>query len=143
LVVRKRVTEPSFSQIGGFVAERKTPWEQASEWFARTLAIVLVMVAPGALGAWLDERVGTNFIAAIGFVLGMVLAIALLMIFVRIRPVHNDGDIMKPRSASSTSQSSTSQTIPQPSPQSTSPKPSESRLPELPGAEVLEAPSDE
>ena len=118
--------------------ESKTPWEQASEWFARTLAIVLVMVAPGAFGAWLDGRLGTNFIAAIGFVLGMVLAIALLMIFVRIKPIDNDGEIMKPRPPGSTSQ-----LIPQSSPKPTTQKPSESPLPDVPGAEVLEPPTDE
>jgi hypothetical protein len=126
------------SHIGGFVAENKTPWEQASEWFARTLAIVLVMVAPGALGGWLDGRLGTNVIAPIGFVIGMFLAIGLLMIFVRIIPIDNDGDIMKPRTTSSTSQPP-----PKSPPPSTSQRPSESRLPEVPGAEVFEAPRDE
>jgi hypothetical protein len=84
-----------YSQIGGFVPDRKTPWEQASEWFARTIAIVLVIVAPGVAGAWLDRRLGTEFLAALGFVLGMSLAITLLMIFARIQPIANDGDIMK------------------------------------------------
>jgi hypothetical protein len=77
------------------VPAEKTPWEQASEWFARTLAIVLVIVAPGVAGAWLDGRLGTKFLAAVGFALGMSLAIALLMIFARIKPIANDGDIMK------------------------------------------------
>ena len=129
------------------MAESKTAWEQASEWFARTLAIVLVMVAPGALGAWLDGRLGTNFIAAIGFVFGMVLAIGLLMIFVRIKPIAGDSVMMKPRSTSSagsaSSTSSSSQSSVQASRQVASQKPSESRLPEIPGAEVLEAPRDE
>jgi len=132
------------------VPESKTPWEQASEWFARTIAIVLVMVAPGAFGAWLDGRLGTNFIAGLGFVLGMVLAIALLMIFVRIKPIDNDGEIMKPRSVNETKSSATSSTS-KPIPISTRPpenkapgqKPSESRLPDVPGAEVLESPRDE
>lgn len=125
--------------------ESKTPWEQAAEWFARTLAIVLVMVAPGAFGAWLDGRLGTTFIAAIGFVLGMVLAIAMLMIFVRIKPIHNDGDFTKLRSMSETRSSATSSTS-KPSPistRSTELQPSESRLPDVPAAEVLESPRDE
>lgn len=124
------------SQIGGFMAESKTPWEQASEWFARTLAIVAVMVAPGALGAWLDGRLGTHFVAAIGFVFGMVLAIGLLMLFLRIKPIDNDGEIMKLRTSRFTTPS-------QKSPPLTAQKPSESRLPDLPGAEVYEAPRDE
>ncbi len=122
--------------------ESKTPWEQASEWFARTIAIVLVMVAPGALGAWLDVRLGTSFIAAIGFVLGMVLAVILLMIFVRIKPIHNDGGIMQSRSLAETNSSAT-KSISKPTSISTNQKPSESRLPDVPGAEVLAPPRDE
>lgn len=119
--------------------QSKTPWEQASEWFARTIAIVLVMVAPGAFGAWLDGRLGTNFFAVMGFMLGMVLAVVLLMIFVRIKPIHNDGNIMKspPRSPSTLGALEDS-----PKPQ-VGQKPSETRLPNLPGAEVLDSRHDE
>lgn len=138
--------------------EKKTPWEQASEWFARTIAIVLVMAAPGAAGAWLDGRLGTSFIAAIGFVLGMILAIGLLMIFARIKPIHNDGEIMKPRTgpgAQAGAQSAGAQLVPGTlsdragGAQSTQPslgrgvKPSEASLPVVPGAEVLEPKRDE
>lgn len=115
----------------------KTPWEQASEWFARTIAIVLVMVAPGALGAWMDERSGTSFIAAVGFGLGMILAIGLLMLFARIKPIANDGDIMKSGSSNRAVAPGRSD------PPSRSQKPSESRLPDVPGAEVLEPRRDE
>ena len=117
--------------------ESKTAWEQASEWFGRTLAIVLVMVAPGAAGAWLDGRLGTSFLAAIGFVFGMVVAIGLLMLFTRIKPIENDGDVMK-RGSSRAAGPLTPK-----SPVLTASKPSESRLPEVPGAEVLESPHDE
>lgn len=96
----------------------------------------MVMVAPGALGACLDKQAGTNFLAAIGFVFGMILAIGLLMLFARIKTIDNDGEIMKPRSSSSTS---SSQSLPHLS----SSKPSESKLPEVPGAEVLEPPRDD
>lgn len=119
------------------MAESKTPWEQASEWFARTIAIVVVMVAPGALGSWLDGRCGTSFFAAIGFALGMILAIGLLMLFVRIKPIANDGDIMKRGSANRVVPSDRSD------PLSGSKKPSEARLPDMPGADVLEPRRDE
>lgn len=125
------------------MSESKTPWEQSAEWFARTLAIVLVMVAPGALGAWVDGRLGTNFVAAIGFVFGMSLAIGMLILFTRIKPIDNDGEIMKGRSTYPTTPHSTASRPPQTSSQSTAHKPSESRLPEVPGAEVLEPPRDE
>ena len=73
------------------MAEAKTAWEQAADWFARTIAIVIVMTAPGASGAWLDSLLGTGFLAGLGFVLGIVLAIALLMVFTRIKKIDNDG----------------------------------------------------
>lgn len=111
--------------------QSKTPWEQASEWFARTIAIVLVMIAPGALGAWLDKQMGTNFITAIGFAAGMVLAITLLMVFVRIKPVANDGAIMTQRRDDL---GSSQKSVPAAGPV----KPSEMSLPEVPGVEVLE-----
>lgn len=117
--------------------ESKTAWEQASEWFGRTIAIVLVMVAPGAAGAWVDGRLGTSFLAALGFVFGMVLAIGLLLLFARIKPIDNDGPIMNRGSSPSAGPS------PAKTPQPASQKPSESQLPEVPGAEVREAPHDE
>lgn len=130
--------------------DKKTPWEQASEWFARTIAIVLVMAAPGAAGAWLDGRLGTSFIAAIGFVLGMILAIGLLMIFARIKPIHNDGEIMKPRTGPGSqlvpgtlSGQAGAARLTQPSLGAGSVKPSEASLPVVPGAEVLEPKRDE
>jgi hypothetical protein len=127
------------------MAKSKTAWEQASDWFARTLAIVGVMVAPGALGAWLDGRIGTSFLAAAGFVLGMVLAIGLLMLFTRIKAIDNDGAIMK--STGSSLKISSLKTAPPHSSATPSPmldrfsnprRPSEQQLPEMPGADVLE-----
>ena len=134
---KKQKTSCQILKLGVFVPENKTAWEQASEWFGRTIAIVLVMVAPGAAGAWVDGRMGTSFLAALGFVLGMVLAIGLLMLFSRIKPIDNDGPIMNRGSSPSAAPSPTR------SPQRAFQKPSESRLPELPGAEVHEAPHDE
>jgi hypothetical protein len=128
----------SNSQIGGIVAEGKTPWEQASEWFARTIAIVLMMVAPGAAGAWLDGRLGTNFLSAMGFAFGMILAITLLMIFARIKPIANDGEIMKTRTKHDPAGQLTSPVRPE-----GQQKPSESKLPSVPGAEILEPRRDE
>jgi hypothetical protein len=49
-----------------------TVWAQASEWLSRALAVVLVMIAPGFLGSWLDEWLGTTILMPLGFVLGVV-----------------------------------------------------------------------
>ena len=57
------------------MAQERTAWEQASDWFGRTIAIVLVMVAPGAVGAWLDDQFKTEFLTGVGFLFGMLLAI--------------------------------------------------------------------
>ncbi len=126
------------------MAESKTAWEQASDWFGRTIAIVLVMIAPGAAGAWLDGQLGTGLLSGLGFVLGMALAITLLLVFTRIKKIDNDGPWRSPATRNSTtpltdSQSATDSLAATDSKPAV--KPSESKLPQLPGAEVLEASS--
>ena len=113
------------------MAPGKTAWEQASDWFGRTIAIVLVMIAPGALGAWLDKQLGTEFLAGVGFVFGMALAITLLLIFTRIKKIDNDSPEFTKAVQSGSVQSAK---------RTNRAKPSESNLPELPGADVYEAP---
>ncbi len=131
------------------MAEEKTAWEQAADWFARTIAIVIVMISPGALGAWLDKLFGSEFLAGLGFVLGMALAIALLMVFTRIKKIDNDGPVMGGdlhQKSSETTKPSTAakKSAEQNSTSATAALPSSAPLPELPGAEVFEAPkSDE
>jgi hypothetical protein len=58
----------------------ETVWQSASQWFGRTLAATLLMVGPGILGAFLDRRFGTNFLAATGFIGGLVLGTAGLIV---------------------------------------------------------------
>jgi len=55
----------------------------AMDWVSRILAMVVVMVAPGVGGHWLDDRWGTKFLALAGFGLGMVLGIAYLLAITR------------------------------------------------------------
>ncbi len=43
--------------------------------FSRVLAVMLLMLVPGVVGYFLDKWLGTQFLIAIGFVIGMVLAI--------------------------------------------------------------------
>jgi hypothetical protein len=126
------------------MAEGKTPWESASEWFARTLAIVIVMVAPGALGAWLDKRMETGFLTFAGFIAGMLMATGMLLLYTRINPTPPR------RGAEDSSVKSTARPLdgagsrkPGGTPEAFSirEKPSQSKLPHVPGAEILEPPT--
>lgn len=55
-------------------------YDQAMQWVSRTIAVVIVMVGPGMLGAALDRRWHTSFCTPIGFVCGMILATAALLV---------------------------------------------------------------
>lgn len=61
----------------------QTPWEQAAQWFSRSLAAALLMVLPGILGSMLDRRLGTTFLAPIGFGLGLTAGTAGLLVLVK------------------------------------------------------------
>lgn len=56
------------------------PIALALEWVSRIIAIALVMVLPGMGGAWLDKRLGTAWLAPLGFVFGMMLGIWYLLV---------------------------------------------------------------
>jgi hypothetical protein len=51
----------------------------AMEWVSRILAVVVVMIAPGLLGSWLDDRWGTSFLTLFGFALGLTAGTAYLL----------------------------------------------------------------
>ncbi len=53
------------------------------QWLSRTIAIVIVMVSPGAVGSMLDNRFGTRFLTPAGFLFGIVLATTLLLILAK------------------------------------------------------------
>ena len=55
----------------------------ALEWVSRILAISLVMILPGVAGHWLDGKLGTNFLALLGFGLGLVAGMAALLAMTR------------------------------------------------------------
>jgi len=44
----------------------------AMEWVSRITALAMAMVLPGLLGYWIDSKIGTRFLAPVGFVLGIV-----------------------------------------------------------------------
>ena len=62
---------------------RGSPVGEALTWAARIMAIGLMMFLPGILGTWLDGRLGTGFLGPVGFILGVSLAIARLVVIGR------------------------------------------------------------
>jgi hypothetical protein len=69
----------------GSPAERstETAWESAAQWISRTLATALLMVIPGILGSLADKRLGTGFLAPIGFAIGLAAGTAGLLVLVK------------------------------------------------------------
>jgi hypothetical protein len=47
----------------------------AMEWVSRIITVSFEMVLPGLGGKWLDDRWGTNFLALVGFALGLTVGI--------------------------------------------------------------------
>jgi hypothetical protein len=74
---------PSNRELEKLRQERETIWQQASTWLSRTLAVTLVMVLPGILGAYLDKRWGTTLLAPVGFGLGLVLGTTGLIVLAK------------------------------------------------------------
>jgi hypothetical protein len=61
----------------------RPPMALAMEWVSRILAVVVVMIAPGLLGGWLDKRLGTGFLTLLGFALGLTAGTAYLLVVTR------------------------------------------------------------
>jgi hypothetical protein len=49
----------------------RPPLVAAMEWVAKITTVALEMVLPGIAGGWLDAKLGTSFIALVGFALGV------------------------------------------------------------------------
>lgn len=58
----------------------------ASQWVARIFAISLLMILPGVAGQWLDVRLGTKFLALLGFGLGFCAGFIGLLALVNSKP---------------------------------------------------------
>lgn len=58
-------------------------WQTTTHWMARTVAVSLLMFAPGFIGSALDKRWGTSFLAITGFAIGMVLGTTMLIILMK------------------------------------------------------------
>ncbi len=63
--------------------ESRSPLAEAMEWVSRIAAVAMMMVLPGLAGNWLDGRLGTKFIALVGFAFGVTSGIAYLLAITR------------------------------------------------------------
>ncbi len=66
----------------------------AATWLSRVITILLIMVGPGLLGAYLDRRWQTGWLMPTGFVVGTMLGIAGLLLLSAVHPIP-DGDPTK------------------------------------------------
>ena len=60
--------------------DRIHPVAAASQWVSRIIAVSVEMVAPGIGGHWLDRKLGTGFLALIGFAIGITLGMLHLLV---------------------------------------------------------------
>lgn len=68
-------------------------WEDSAAWIGRIFAILIFMIGPGAAGVWLDRQLDTKFLAAIGFVVGMVLGTTVLLLLVNVKRRSLDDEV--------------------------------------------------
>jgi hypothetical protein len=52
---------------------------EATNWVSKITVVALEMILPGLAGLWLDNRLGTGFLALLGLALGVPLGIRLLL----------------------------------------------------------------
>lgn len=65
-----------------------SPMALGFAWAYRILAVSAEMVLPGLLGNWLDGRLGTQFLAFVGFGFGIIAGIWHLMLMTRKEARH-------------------------------------------------------
>ena len=61
------------------ITPKPSPLAVAVAWVSRITTIALTMVIPGVVGGWLDERLGTSWLAPVGLALGLATALLLLV----------------------------------------------------------------
>jgi hypothetical protein len=67
-------------------SDQQSPIGAAFEWVGRILAVVVEMVVPGLVGKYFDDRLGTGFLALVGFGGGLSLGIWHLIVMTRPKP---------------------------------------------------------
>lgn len=55
------------------------PIAAAIVWVSRITTIAIAMVLPGVAGGWLDKRLGTSWLGAVGLAIGLAGGLALLV----------------------------------------------------------------
>ena|SRR5579863_10016046 len=72
--------------------DSRPPLLVAHEWLTQITTVVAEMVLPGLAGHWLDRRWGTEFLALIGFALGLTVGIWHLIVITRPRTTGRGGN---------------------------------------------------
>jgi len=62
------------------------PFALAMEWVAKITAVALEMFLPAVGGGYLDRRLGTNYWALVGVVVGVVVGMWHLLQMTRVKP---------------------------------------------------------
>lgn len=60
------------------------PIGRAAEWVTRVLTVVILMVGPGFLGNWIDQKLGTRFLVVLGFLFGLTAGIYYLLVLTKV-----------------------------------------------------------
>lgn len=58
---------------------KRSPVGEALTWASRIMSVGMAMFLPAVIGGWLDERLGTEVLAAIGLVLGFLAGLTWLV----------------------------------------------------------------
>ncbi len=56
-----------------------SPIGEALSWASRIMSVGMAMFVPAAIGGWLDDRLGTEVLAAVGLILGFVAGLTWLV----------------------------------------------------------------
>lgn len=59
---------------------------EATNWASKITTVALEMILPGLAGWWLDNRLGTGFLALLGFAVGVPLGIRHLIAMTKSKP---------------------------------------------------------
>ena len=73
-------------------SENRPPMALALEWVSKITVVALEMVLPGLAGHWLDGRYGTEFLAILGFLLGMTCGMWHLLTMTKVIKTNSSND---------------------------------------------------
>jgi F0F1-type ATP synthase assembly protein I len=57
----------------------RSPMGDALNWASRIMSVGMAMFVPAVIGGWLDDRLGTEVLAAVGLVFGFVAGLTWLV----------------------------------------------------------------